>query len=70
MQKISVIDLVYNHTITLECELKVVSRMLSMKRPTAVFARTAVTIFKNRFHWRQRGSQCEIDGFSKRTEGM
>ena len=44
MQKNSVIDLVYNHTITLECELKVVSRMLSTKRPTAVFARTAVTI--------------------------
>ena len=37
-QKISVIDLVYNHTITLECELKVVSRMPSTKRPAAVFA--------------------------------
>ena len=41
MQGISVIDLVYNHTITLECELKVVSKMPSMKRPAAVFARAA-----------------------------
>ena len=40
-QKISVIDLVYNHTITLECELKVVSRMPSTKRPAAMFARAA-----------------------------
>ena len=40
-KKISVIDSVYNHTITLECELKVVSRMPSMKRPAAVFARAA-----------------------------
>ena len=45
-KKISVIDSVYNHTITLECELKVVSKMPSMKRPTAVFAKTAVTISK------------------------
>ena len=40
-KKISVIDSVYNHTVTLECELKVVSKMPSMKRPAAVFARTA-----------------------------
>ena len=40
-KEISVIDLVYNHTITLECELKVVSKMPSMKRPAAVFARAA-----------------------------
>ena len=45
-QKISVIDLANNHTTTLKCELKVVSRMPSMKRPTAVFARTVVTISK------------------------
>ena len=40
-KQISVIDLVYNHTITLGSELKVVSRMPSMKRPVAVFSRAA-----------------------------
>ena len=45
-QKISVIDLVYNHTITLECELKIVSRMPSTKRPAVVFARATDTISK------------------------
>ena len=40
-KKISVIDSVYNHMIALECELKVVSKMPSMKRPAALFARAA-----------------------------
>ena len=45
-KKISVIDLVHNHTIALECELKVVSKMPSMKRPAVVFARAADIISK------------------------
>ena len=45
-QKISVIDWVYKHSITLECELKVVSKMPSMKRPAVVFARAADIISK------------------------
>ena len=44
-KKISVFDLVHNHTIALECELKVVSKMPSMKRPAVVFARAALFFF-------------------------
>ena len=45
-KKISAIDSVYNCTMALECEFKGLSRMPSMKRSAAVFARAAVTISK------------------------
>ena len=67
-QKISVIDLVHNHTTALECEPKVVSKMPSMKR-SAIFARESI-ISKTSSIGSNVFPHVKIDGISKKTEGM